>query len=71
MVNRDTVVYFEGSRRMTIAGEMLSDGVVIRLASIVSWDDSNGELIDEAERQRILENLKRSLEAQGARVYFD
>jgi hypothetical protein len=53
---------------MTIAGEMLNDGFQIYVASIVSWDDSNRELLDEAERQRILQNVKRSLEAQGARV---
>jgi hypothetical protein len=68
IANRSEVVYWEGTRRMTIAGEMLSDGFQIYVASIVSWDDSNGESIGEAERQRVLENVKRSLEAQGARV---
>lgn len=47
---------------------MLSDGVRINLSSIVAWDDSSGELMDEPERQRVLENVKRSLEAQGAKV---
>jgi hypothetical protein len=53
---------------MTIAGEMLIDGFEIYVASIVAWDDSCDELIDEPERQRILNNVKSSLEAQGARV---
>jgi len=68
IANRNEVVYWEGTRRMTISGEMLSDGFQIYVASIVSWDDSNGELLDEVERQRVLQNVKRSLEAQGARV---
>lgn len=68
MVNRDTIVYWEGTRCTTISGEMLSDGVRINVSSIVAWDDSSGELMDEPERQRVLENVKRSLEAQGAKV---
>ena len=68
IANRHTVVYWEGSRKMTIAGEMLDGGFEIYVASIVTWDDSNGELIDEAEQRRILQNVTRSLESQGARV---
>jgi hypothetical protein len=65
IANWSEVVYWEGTHWMTIAGEMLSDGFQICVASIVSWDDSNGELLEEAERQRVLENVKRSLEAQA------
>jgi hypothetical protein len=53
---------------MTVAGEMLSDGFEICVASIVGWDDGRGGLIDEAERARILGNIRSSLEAQGQRV---
>jgi hypothetical protein len=53
---------------MTIAGEMLTDGFEIYVASIVSWDDSDGGLIGEIERQRIPCNVKSSLESQGAKV---
>jgi hypothetical protein len=68
MVGRDMIVYWENGRKMTIAGEMLSDGVVVYVASIVAWDDSDGELIGEAERRRITENVKTSFESQGTRV---
>ncbi len=47
---------------------MLADGFEIYVASIVTWDDSHGELIDPSERERILQNVKVSLESQGARV---
>jgi Immunity protein 74 len=56
---------------MTISGEMLMDGFAIYVASIVTWDDSHGELIDEAERQRIVKNVKASLESQGANVVLE
>jgi hypothetical protein len=56
---------------MTIAGEMLDNGFEIYVASIVTWDDGKGELIDEAERQRILQNVRRSLESQGAKVVLN
>lgn len=56
---------------MTIAGEILTDGFEIYVASIVAWDDSDGELIDESERRRILANVKASLESQGARVVLN
>jgi predicted P-loop ATPase/GTPase len=71
MVNRDTIVYWEGTRSTTISGEMLSDGVSIYVSSIVSWDDSSGELMDELERQRVLQNVVRSFEAQGAKVVLN
>jgi hypothetical protein len=53
---------------MTIAGEMLKDGFEIYVASIVAWDDGRGEIIGAAEHERILANVKASLESQGGRV---
>ncbi|HXS95355.1 MAG TPA: Imm74 family immunity protein [Candidatus Limnocylindrales bacterium] len=71
IANRSAVIYWENGRKMTIAGEMLADGFEIYVASMVAWDDSNGELIDQSERQRILQNVKSSLESQGARVVLN
>ncbi len=68
IANRGTVYYFERTRRMTIAGEMLKDGFEIYVASIVAWDDGRGEIIGAAEHERILANVKASLESQGGRV---
>jgi hypothetical protein len=56
---------------MTIAGEMLTDGFEIYVASIVTWDDSSSELINATERERIARNVKSSLESQGARVVLN
>jgi hypothetical protein len=50
---------------------MLADGFEIYVASIVAWDDSHGKLIDKSERQRILQNVKSSLESQGTRVVLN
>ena len=69
--NRNTVVYRENERTMTIAGEMLTDGFEIYVSSIVTWDDSHGELITDADRQRILRNVRCSLESRGARVVLN
>jgi hypothetical protein len=70
-INRQTVVYVENGRRMDISGEMLADGFQVYVASIVSWNDGRGGLIDEAERERITQNVKASLESQGMHVVLD
>jgi hypothetical protein len=55
---------------MDIAGEMLMDGFSVFVASITAWNDSQGELINESERARIVSNVKSYLEARGQRVYL-
>jgi len=65
---RQNLQYQEDGRRMTIAAQMLTDGFEIAVCSIVTWDDSNGELINEAERQRILQNVRSYLESKGEKV---
>jgi hypothetical protein len=69
--NRNALVYRENGRTMTIAGEMLTDGFEIYVSSIVTWDDSRGELITDADRRRIVRNVRSSLESQGARVVLN
>jgi hypothetical protein len=69
--SRNAVVYRENGRTMTISGEMLTDGFEIYVSSIVTWDNSRGELITDADRQRILRNVRSSLESQGARVVLN
>lgn len=56
---------------MRISGELLTDGFEIYVASIVTWDDSKGELINALERKRILANVKAALESQGVRIVLD
>ncbi len=59
---------------MTIAGQTLlrkrdggkkQYGFAIYVCSIVTWDDSNGELIDAVERNRILQNVVAYMEGHG------
>lgn len=51
---------------MDIGGEMLADdGFCVYVASIIAWNDSNGELIDDSEKNRIAQNIKLFLESQG------
>jgi hypothetical protein len=57
-MNRGALVYQDDGRRMHIAGEMLMGGFRIARASIVTWDDSNGELITADDRQRIIDSLR-------------
>ena len=71
MVNRNTIVYFEDGRKMTIGGEMIRGGIVIHRSTILSWDDSNGELITESERERINGNLMEYLKSQGEEVFVE
>jgi hypothetical protein len=71
IIDRQTVIYREGGRTTRIAGELLTDGFEIYVASIVTWDDSKGELINAPERKRILANVVASLESQGVRVVLD
>jgi len=70
-ISRQTIVYVENGQKMDIAGEMLADGFSVYLASIATWNDSKGELIDEFEKERIAQNVKLSLESQGIRVVLD
>jgi hypothetical protein len=71
VVNRKSIVFMENGRKMTIAGEMLSTGFELYVASIVNWDDSTGELVTEPERARVLQEVKRSLEGQGMTVVLN
>ena len=70
-INRQTLVYVEDGRKMDVAGEMLADGFCVYVASIVAWNESDGELIDDSERKRIARNIKLSLESQGTHVVLD
>lgn len=69
--NENTLVYWEDWRRMTIEGNRLIDGFEIYVVTIVAWDDSDGELVSESERQKILGNIQSSLKSKGARAVLN
>jgi hypothetical protein len=54
---------------MTIAGELLTEGFVVYLATIGPWD--NGDATDEDKRSQIADHVKRALEWGGMRVDLD
>jgi hypothetical protein len=68
ILDRQTLVYKENGRKMTVAGEMLKDGFEVYCASVLAWDGGGGLLLEESERRRIVNNIRTSLESQGARV---
>jgi hypothetical protein len=63
MVDRTHLLYRDGQRKVTIAGEMLANGFALYRSTIGPWDDSTP--IDDQERQRIADRIKRALESQG------
>ena len=48
--DRTHLVYREGSKKMTLAGELLMNGFVFYLATIGPWDDATA--IDEGKRPK-------------------
>jgi len=54
---------------MTIAGELLTNGFVVYLATIGPWD--NGDEVDEKGKLQIADRVKRALEWGGMRVDLD
>ena len=67
--DRSRLTYRENGRRMTIAGELLTNGFVVYLATIGPWD--NGDDIDENKRFQIADRVQRALGWRGMRIDLD
>ena len=65
---RDMVVYRESGRRMAITADVGAQEANIFTISIGRWDDDQVNIISEAEKQRIADNIERALEWQGLTV---
>ena len=65
---RFAVIYREGSRKMSIAAEMLIDGFALNVRSVGHWDDDLLHRVDDETKRRIIASVKRALESQGERV---
>lgn len=63
IIDRAHLEYKEDNNRIMVGGELLTDGFVIEVATIIAWD--NGTSIDENTRRRIIENIRLALESQG------
>ncbi len=69
-LGRDALVYREGKRRMVITIDFGGSQVVIFEISIGRWDDDPNNAVDEKEKARIADNLKRAIESQGYTASF-
>ena len=71
VLGRTGLLYTEGARRLQIDSEMLTGphGLGIYTDSIVSWmPPHNGEVIDEAHRAAIVENIRRAFLFDGYEI---
>ncbi|HVP52843.1 MAG TPA: Imm74 family immunity protein [Terriglobales bacterium] len=66
ITDRTHLVYREGPKKMTVAGELLMNGFVFYLATIGPWDDATP--IDENKKDQIADRIKRALASQGMAV---
>ena len=66
------LVYTEGSKSLDIDSEVLAGpaGLAIYKDSIQSWNPPHGgDTIDEAERDAIVENIRRAFRFQGFEIH--
>jgi hypothetical protein len=67
--DRTHLVYKEGSKTMTVAGELGVNGFVVYTSTIGPWDD--GAPIDGNMKEVISGRIKEALSSQGLAVDFD
>jgi hypothetical protein len=69
----ERVLYIEGPRSVHIESEFLMgpSGLVIYPSSIKRWDAPHTEMIDNATRERIVENIRRAFRFSGREIAVD
>jgi hypothetical protein len=67
-VGRDTLIYYEGKRKMTITVEGGFKGFAVYLETIGRWDDDPTHPVDDEKKRQIADAIKRALESQGQSV---
>jgi hypothetical protein len=67
-VRRDSLVYQEGKRQMTVTIEMGSQGFAVFIDTIGRWDDDPMNLVDSVKKTEVADRIKRALESQGETV---
>ncbi len=65
---RDTLIYRECGRKMSITVDVGAGQANVFTESIGRWDDDPNNRVSDAIRQRIADNIKRALESQGELV---
>jgi len=71
VLGRTGLCYREGKRKMFVDSEVVTGpaGMVVYRDSIVRWDSPNeAEIISEAERERILNNIRDAFRSQGFEI---
>ena len=71
VLGRAGLLYIEGTKKLEVDSEVLAgpSGIVIYQNSIKSWNPPyDNELIDENERNRIVDNIRRAFRFQGFEI---
>jgi len=62
---KETLVYSESGRKMTVTIDRDSGGVTVYTDSVARWDADLGQPIDTDTTKRIINNIQRGFESQG------
>jgi hypothetical protein len=65
---KDGLLYREHERKMSVTSEWTLNGFAVSTITIGRWDDDLGNAVDEKEKHRIADNIRRALESQGYSV---
>lgn len=71
VMGRTGIQYREGDRQLFVDSEVLTgpSGMGVYRSSISKWDPPHeNEVVDEAERERILENIRAAFRYQGFEI---
>jgi hypothetical protein len=69
-LGRDWLVYQRGARKMSITIDYGGDQVNIFTDTVSRWDDDPNTLIEDIERQKILQDVSVDLEQRGLQVHL-
>jgi len=69
IADRTTLIYKSQGKKMTIAGELLTNGFAGNRVNMKTWDD--GTPLSSAEQEQVADNITRALASEGEIAYFD
>jgi Immunity protein 74 len=70
ILGRTGLLYREGDHSMRVDSELLAEkaGIAVYRNSVKQWKPPHQELIDEAKREMIIDNIRRALRFQGCEI---